>query len=398
VWALWRRPGRVVGWFLATEVVATGLTVTLVLSSSHRAEDWWRFALLCGLALLQAEVGGRVERTRKLHVTVTSAWVFAGVVLLPPDLAGGLLIVADLHKWLRFWRGRQKPPHVKVFDTAMILNCTYAAAGALALCRFLGQRLGWPDPVTVAASLITAALTFLVVNSVLVVIAARVHGKRERLFPPVESALELAALGLGACAAVAVERSAYLAILVLPPIIVLHRAVLIGQLEEQASTDQKTGLLNAAAWHEHARRELARARRTGSSFGVLILDLDHFKRVNDTYGHLAGDEVLNAVARLLAKEVGARDSAGRFGGEEFVVLISDTTAAQVVAFAERIRQRICELGVAAPADTGTRTVTGLSASIGVAVYPAGGDTVDQLLRAADFALYTAKSNGRNQIA
>ena len=109
---------------------------------------------------------------------------------------------------------------------------------------------------------------------------------------------------------------------VLPPVLVLHRAVLVHQLAEAARTDLKTGLLNAAAWHTQAERALSRNRRDDSPRGVLVLDLDHFKRVNDTYGHLAGDNVLVAVADALRGEVRDRDLVGRFGGEEFVVLLA----------------------------------------------------------------------------
>jgi diguanylate cyclase (GGDEF)-like protein len=152
-----------------------------------------------------------------------------------------------------------------------------------------------------------------------------------------------------------------------------------------------------AAWHERARQELVRAERDTSSFGVLMVDLDHFKRVNDTYGHLAGDEVLKAVARMLESEIREYDSAGRFGGEEFAVLVPDSVAVDVVAIAERLRRRVTELEIIAPTDAGSRTINGLSASIGVAIYPSSGTTLEQLLLTADTAVYAAKSNGRNQV-
>jgi diguanylate cyclase (GGDEF)-like protein len=189
----------------------------------------------------------------------------------------------------------------------------------------------------------------------------------------------------------------YLVVLVLPPLLVLHRAVLVKQLEELAVTDQKTGLLNATAWHEGAKNELSRAARYKDTFGVLMVDLDHFKRVNDTYGHLAGDEVLKAIARLLKDEIRDYDSAGRFGGEEFAVLVPSSTADQVVATAERLRQRVTELVIVAPTENGETVISGLSASIGVAIFPNSGTTLEQLMLTADSAVYTAKSNGRNQV-
>jgi diguanylate cyclase (GGDEF)-like protein len=133
---------------------------------------------------------------------------------------------------------------------------------------------------------------------------------------------------------------------------------------------------------------------------VLILDLDHFKSVNDTYGHLAGDEVLAAVAEALRAEVREGDVVGRFGGEEFVVLLRDlelTSAGlqQMEAVAERIRARVAELGVVVNTPDGPLTIDGLSTSVG-AVFDLGRTcTLQQVLGAADAALYSAKRDGRN---
>ena len=136
-----------------------------------------------------------------------------------------------------------------------------------------------------------------------------------------DNALEIATLCMGALAAVALGDAPGLVVLALPPFLVLHRAVLVRQLEEVASRDGKTGLLNAAAWQARADRAGRAARRAGVGAGVLILDLDHFKAVNDEHGHLAGDEVLAAVATALRAGVRSQDLVGRFGGEEFVVLV-----------------------------------------------------------------------------
>ena len=127
---------------------------------------------------------------------------------------------------------------------------------------------------------------------------------------------------MGALAAGAIASSSPLhAVLVLPPLVVLHRAVLVRHLQEVASTDGKTGLLNAAAWQDRAARVLERAQRGQGGAALLILDLDHFKHVNDRHGHLAGDRVLSSVAEALRAEVRDNDLVGRFGGEEFVIML-----------------------------------------------------------------------------
>jgi diguanylate cyclase (GGDEF)-like protein len=184
---------------------------------------------------------------------------------------------------------------------------------------------------------------------------------------------------------------------------VLHRTVLVRQLEEAASTDSKTGLLNAAAWHVQASREILRDERAERASTVFVLDLDHFKRINDEHGHLVGDQVLAAVAGAVRAEVRDGDVVGRFGGEEFVVLLrsvddadggSDPRSA-ALAVAERIRARVAGLRVAVAGSSGSTQVDGLTVSIGGATRPVDGRELPRLLEVADAAMYDAKRAGRN---
>ena len=128
-----------------------------------------------------------------------------------------------------------------------------------------------------------------------------------------------------------------------------------------------------------------------------MIDLDYFKLINDEHGHLAGDTVLRAVAATIKSAVRDYDSVGRFGGEEFVVLLPDIGPAAVLAVAERIRSAIETLKVEYEDGSRVRVIGNLSASIGVATYPDGGTAVERLLQAADKALYRAKDAGRNQV-
>jgi diguanylate cyclase (GGDEF)-like protein len=124
-----------------------------------------------------------------------------------------------------------------------------------------------------------------------------------------------------------------------------------------------------------------------------MIDLDHFKRVNDTHGHLVGDAVLREVADTLCDQVREVDAVGRFGGEEFVVLLPGAALPDALRVAERIRSAIADLTVA----EGSAAVSTLSASIGVSVHPVAGAVLDQVLMAADNALYEAKRGGRNRV-
>jgi diguanylate cyclase (GGDEF)-like protein len=179
----------------------------------------------------------------------------------------------------------------------------------------------------------------------------------------------------------------------------MHRGVLLPQFRAAASIDPKTGLHTVTWWHQVAEQAIERATALHTCLALLMLDLDHFKRVNDTYGHLAGDHVLRAVAEAMQAEVRDQDIAGRWGGEEFVVLLPDVAdAAELRAIAERVRRRIRTLIVAIPTDDGTNTVANLSISIGAVLYPGTNPMpVDELLRIADAELYRAKNLGRDRV-
>ena len=127
-----------------------------------------------------------------------------------------------------------------------------------------------------------------------------------------------------------------------------------------------------------------------------MIDLDHFKSVNDTYGHLIGDDVLRAVAQCVADQVRQQDSVGRFGGEEFVALLPATGQEEAAFIAERIRQAVSRLQISIPGPPEAQ-VNGLTVSIGVANYPTNGDDIPDVLRTADTALYQAKADGRDRV-
>jgi diguanylate cyclase (GGDEF)-like protein len=177
----------------------------------------------------------------------------------------------------------------------------------------------------------------------------------------------------------------------------LHHVVLIRQLRDRACSDPKTGLLNTSGFKDRARREIARASRGGEhSTALLLIDLDHFKKINDTHGHVAGDEVLCAIAQTLSAEARTYDLVCRYGGEEFLMLLPDTTTVEAVTAADRIRRRINELVLPVTSRHRDAVVSRLTASIGVAIHPRHGHAIDELLRAADAAMYQAKRAGRNR--
>ena len=162
------------------------------------------------------------------------------------------------------------------------------------------------------------------------------------------------------------------------------------ELKAHARTDELTSLPNFRAFRERIDLEIERAERYPERFGILILDLDRFKKYNDTYGHLAGNDALQRVARAIREAVRTVDFPARYGGEEFAVILPQIDAPALAAIAERIRSTI----EAMPALVGGAQVT---VSIGAAMYPDDGKVSDALFRAADERLYAAKEGGRNRV-
>jgi diguanylate cyclase (GGDEF)-like protein len=160
--------------------------------------------------------------------------------------------------------------------------------------------------------------------------------------------------------------------------------------EIRAATDALTGLPNNRAVRDTIKRMVAQASRTVSPLSAALLDLDHFKRINDTYGHGRGDEVLAEVAAVLGSSVRESDFVGRYGGEEFLILLPDTDKQQTQVVAEKVRAAVAAI---APSTIDWP----VTASLGVATLPHDAGDADTLIRAADRALYVAKGNGRNRV-
>ena len=166
------------------------------------------------------------------------------------------------------------------------------------------------------------------------------------------------------------------------------------RLEALATTDPLTRVLNRRALLDRLTAEVDRARRFNSSLTLLLLDVDHFKQINDTAGHLAGDSVLRQLGSLLEEAVRKVDVVARYGGEEFVVILPETASDGGIIFAERLRERI----EAQSFDVGVERPVHLTVSIGVATFPSPRvATTEDFFARADEALYRAKSGGRNQV-
>lgn len=164
-------------------------------------------------------------------------------------------------------------------------------------------------------------------------------------------------------------------------------------LKNQTIRDPLTGLFNRRYLAETVEREIERASEQEKSLGLIILDVDHFKRFNDTFGHQAGDLVLQAVSKLLTRSIRSVDFACRYGGEEFIVILRDASLNMTQARAEKLRSEVKLLRL----EHGGESLGSITSSFGLACFPEHGQTFPELLAAADAALYQAKESGRDRV-
>ena len=405
-WSIWSLPATLMAFVLSVDLGTLALLGaegaatprTAIAGSAVTA------VALTACSIIHSELSTRIERVRRriglefIQVNLTSVWTFAAALLLPPVIASTTVVALYAFLYFRVWRAAKSPFYRHVFSACTVILAVHAGAA-------INFVLGGGSPGSTSGSIgllsVAAALVvYTVVNATLVMTAVAVSTKkrfRELVGSGDEIVVETATLCLGALVALAVNAGGvWLIALALPPMFVLHRAVLARKLQETVDTDGKTGLLTAAAWQKHAMQLVGRARTSGRAAAVLILDLDHFKRVNDTHGHLAGDAVLAAVAGKLRSEVREQDQVGRFGGEEFLILLPGAHD-DLRRIAERIRSSVAGLAVEIPTADGPLTIEGLSVSIGGARFPEDGGDVPALVAVADAALYDAKHSGRNAV-
>lgn len=399
-WPMWSLPRSVLSTVLGVELLAVIVTIVVVPRFPVHTHDWLIFGILSFCCVAHLELVRSIERIREgvrtntALVDLKSAWTFAGALLLPPALAIALVVLSIMVMRLRV---APRQTFRWVYTCATIVLATEASVTILYVGQVHGAYPGLPFSWYGVAIILLAAMVRWFINhglivTVILLSSPQTPGK-EALGSFSDNIVEAAALSLGAVTALVVTKDPWYLVLVLPPMLVLHRSLLMRQYELAARTDHKTGLANAVYWSQVARSELARAERGGSTVGIVMVDLDHFKRVNDTYGHLTGDAVLKAVATTLSKQTRGYDLVGRFGGEEFMVLLPGHDPLDLPTTVERLRQSISTLRVISP---DTHAVVEVTASAGLVTFPGGGHDLDELLLAADAALYRAKELGRNQ--
>ena len=360
------------------------------------------FAVLAVAAMLSIEgyrrVGAMHRGANRPFHSMLSAFFLAGVLLLPPAYA--ILLPIPVHVVVQF-RALRLAPMRRVFNTAKVMVACAGAAGVLHLIHRVPTaqvgHLASVDGGLGVVSVLAAAATLVVVNEALLVGLLRQVAPttpwRAQLGDKEIWSLNAVDVSAGVLMATAWMVSPVFFAVGLAPVLWLQRSVVYRHLVEMSQKDTKTGAATPSHWRAVASRTVSRAQHAGESLAVLMIDLDHFKRINDSFGHLVGDDVLVAVAESLRLAVRPGDLVGRFGGEEFSVLLAGATLPEAVHAADRIHERIRAVRLSHAGDPAMR----VTASVGVAVFGRHGLDLDELLAAADQALYRAKAAGRDRV-
>jgi len=400
-WALWSLPRGLTGFVLAVvavDAVAIGAAAVFTTVTRH---DLILFGVLLACTAIAVELSRRTGEQGGMPKDVQGVWEFPIAILLPPLFA----LIAPLSRVaLTQWRVRRAPPHRRIFSAASV-GLSYGAASLTfhGLSRVLtgvpggvlGRDLVWTLLVTFSALVMSA------VNKAIILTAVKgtdpTANIRARVFDHEPLYNDIAEICIAVLLTYAVAGNLFLAPVALPVITLLQRSLRHAQLVTDSRADSKTGLLNAATWEHEATTEVGRAVRTRTPLALALLDIDRFKVINDTYGHLVGDQVLKELARSLDSLLREYDVAGRFGGEEFALLLPQTRAVDAFRIAERVRANIAGLSIIVPGATGGERVH-VTVSIGVAALDSGSKReYAELMAAADAALYRAKSGGRDQV-
>jgi diguanylate cyclase (GGDEF)-like protein len=403
-WPFWKLPRTLAAFVAAVILADLAVFAAAAAAVPVSVHDLEVFALLLACNAATVELTRRGSEPEGHVKDMYAVWELPVVILLPLPYA---LLMPAIRGALTQWRIRRSAVHRRVFSAAAI-GLSYACA-SLAF-RGAGRLVpGLVPPGLVPSSLVTiwlvlvaaCAVVQVAVNQYLVFAAVRATSPavraREFIFGAQTLRTDLTETCMAVLSTLAIAISPFTVVAALPLATLLQRSAVHGQLVKDARTDSKTGLLNAATWERAATAEITRAVRTRTQLAVALLDIDRFKGINDTYGHLTGDEVLKEIAHTLRTMLREYDLAGRFGGEEFALLLPQTRAVDAFRIAERVRSAIAGLPIIAPGATGGERVH-VTVSIGVAALDAGTKReYAELMAAADAALYRAKGCGRDQV-
>jgi diguanylate cyclase (GGDEF)-like protein len=379
--------GRV---YLACVFAATAAIAGPLLGQLPHTHGWRSFFVFGAAAAAAQLFPAFTPRDQTYHSTIVFSC--AAAIVLPLPLVALIGVVAHVPEWLKV-RYRW---YIQTFNICMWTLTLLAASASARFVRhdLLGVGSGLRFAI---AGLVACSVLVAVNHSMLAVMLylARGHSPRESgLFSAenVSTDLVLGMMGIGV--AYLWLREPWMAVFAVAPLLLIHRSLRLPRLEAETRIDPKTGLFNARHLTAALGAELERASRRGSQVSVIMADLDLLRDINNRHGHLAGDAVLLGIADVLRRELRPYDVPARFGGDEFAILLPETSPERAAGIGERIRQAVADMAVRPATSHGPIQVT---VSIGVADFPGDAKDAAELMHQADIAVYRAKAQGQNRV-
>ena len=355
---------------------------------SLQTDGWLTFISLAVCAAVAQLFVVITPRDQSYHTTIV--FLIPGVLLLPPELIALLGVVYGLPEWLKI----RYPWYIQAFNISNHTLNGLAAWGAVELVR----NAGFGPNLEFALSGLVAAVVFVSLNHFLLATMlhfARGHSLRGTgLFSTESLSTDFVLAMLGVALAGLWDWNPLLLPMAVAPLLLIHRSLSVPALQEEARVDPKTGLFNARHFAGALREELERAERSGTPLSVIMADLDLLRDINNAYGHLAGDAVLRGIAGIFQMHLRHSDIPARFGGEEFALLLPETSPQNAFEIAERIRRAVADQRF--EVETSSEPIRA-TVSFGIAGYPEDGTDPNELIHQADLAVYRAKLQGRNRV-
>ncbi len=318
------------------------------------------------------------------------SWMVFGFVLFMLGAPAALFVILVAH--LAEWIWHRYPWYIQSFNIASYAVSVFLAqAVSRAFIAFAPESSGW-----MIIAILAGSITFTLVNHLLVGLViklARGESLRESgVLGILTLMIDFSLLCLGVTAAVVWTYSPLAIVLTIVPLYLIYSTLRVPALEQQTKLDEKTGLYNAKYFADHLEKELSRAEQFNRPLTIVLGDMDMLRNINNTYGHLAGDEVLKEVASILKASAREYDLVARFGGEEFAILMPESTPEAAYPQIEAIRNAIQSAEIEVETSV---TPIQCTLSFGISGREGANNTANELVHNADVALYHAKLNGRN---
>jgi diguanylate cyclase (GGDEF)-like protein/putative nucleotidyltransferase with HDIG domain len=376
---------RATAYFLLV-VSATVLAAVLPLSHLRSTmPGWTTFAILAVIAATAQIFVVYRPAHQAYHTTIV--FLIPAVMLLPPGLVALLGFLYQIPEWLK----TRVAWYIAIFNI-----CNYTLAMLIGWTSF--HAFSHDGRVSYALAGMAAAASMVAVNHFLMApmlhLARSLSVRESGLFSFQSLSTDLVLAMLGVATAAFWRANPWLIVFAVAPLFLIYRSLSVPQLQEEARVDAKTGLFNARHFAVALNEELTRAARFERPLSFVMADLDLLRDINNTYGHLAGDAVLQGLADVFRSHLRQFDVPARFGGEEFAILLPETAPEQALEIAERIRKAVAER--AFDVETSSEPIHA-TVSIGVAAYPRDGADANELIHQADLAVYRAKLQGRNRV-